>query len=290
MALPSVNTKLAKKRLDPLDDLVDARMSVKPATSATAVDEVAKPMADAARQGKAGTVKTSPRPTSGKDPMDDLVDARSATEAEIDASNAKQQMEARSRAGLGGLGLSGGAQAGAADLARQQARTKALTMADFDKMMADQKFTDIQREAVTDDVEMAADFDYNDDGFIGGEKVGGSIGDRNPENDVTSSDRNPVGLDAQKQALAAQNEIYDVDDYSWWDDKDAQPGSVQVPYKYRGGKESLEAMLRETAPDALPLTKQVYDTGNPTDPKRTVYVDKFGNAYVLDTTQSTRRG
>lgn len=296
MALPGVNTKLAKKKLDPLDDLVDARMSVKPATSTTAVNEVAKPIADAARQGKTvssgGSVPM--RPSNGKgpaaDPMDDLVDARSATEAEIDASNAKQQMDARSRAGLGGLGLSGGAQAGAADLARQQARTKALTMADFDKMMADQKFTDIQREAVTDDVEMAADFDYNDDGMIGGEKVGGSIGDRNPENDVTSSDRNPVGLDAQKQALAAQNEIYDVDDYSWWDDKDAQPGSVQVPYKYRGGKESLEAMLREVAPDALPLTKQVYDTGNPTDPKRTVYVDKFGNAYVLDTTQSTRRG
>lgn len=299
MALPAPNIKLAKKKpVDGLDDLVTARMPMKPAaTSSTAVNEVAKPVADAARQGKTvGSGSSVPtRPSSGKesaaDPLDDLARERMAAEAEIDASNAKQQMDARSRAGLGGLGLSGGAQAGAGDLARQQARTKALTMADFDKMAEDRAFTDIQRTAALDDLEMSTDIDYNKDGMIGGEKVDTAkgIGDGNVDNDITSGDQNPTGLDAQRQALAKQNEIYDTDDYSAWDEN-AQPGSVQEPYKYRGGKESLEAMLREIAPDALPLMKQEYDTGNPFDPKRTVYVDKFGNAYVLDATQSTRRG
>lgn len=298
MALPTMNTTLAKKKRPSLDELADERMSLAPkASSATAVNEVAKPMADAARQGMAGVSKpgappkgppTSARPA---DPLDDLASERMAAEAEIDASNAKQQMDQRSRAGLGGLGLSGAASAAAGDLGRQQARTKALTMADFDKMAEDRAFTDIQREAAIDDLETSTDLDYNDDGMIGGEKVDAAkgIGDGNVDNNITSSDRNPTGLDAQKQALAAQNEIYETDDYSMFDEN-MQPGSVQEPYKYRGGKDSLEAMLREVAPDALPLTKQEYDTGNPFDGKRTVYVDKFGNAYVLDASQSTRRG
>lgn len=273
MALPSVNTKLAKKKLDPMDDLVEARMSVKPATSATAVNEVAKPMADAARQGKAGTVETSPRPTSGKDPMDDLVDARSATEAEIDASNAKQQMDARSRAGLGGLGLSGGAQAGAADLARQQARTKALTMADFDKMMADQKFTDIQREAVTDDVELAADFDYNDDGMIGGEKVGGKIGDRDPENDP---DKKPADAEDAKRALDEAKAMLPVSDLYTGDPGDGSGGRREEPYSFDAMADFVK-WFRETTGMDPDVTLDDY--GQYSD--RIVFKDQFGNWYSI---------
>lgn len=184
MALPVPNTNLIKKKkpTDGLDDLVSARMPTKPATSSTAVNEVAKPVADAARQGKpAGGAPALPtRPGSGKgpaaDPLDDLARERMAAEEEIDASNAKQQMDARSRAGLGGLGLSGGAQAGAGDLARQQARTKALTMADFDKMAEDREFTDIQRDAALIDFEEAYELDLNGDGRIGGiDGEGGEI-------------------------------------------------------------------------------------------------------------------
>lgn len=273
MALPSVNTKLAKKKLDPMDDLVDARMSAKPATSATAVNEVAKPMADAARQGKAGTVETSPRPTSGKDPMDDLVDARSATEAEIDASNAKQQMDARSRAGLGGLGLSGGAQAGAADLARQQARTKALTMADFDKMMADQKFTDIQREAVTDDVEMAADFDYNDDGYIGGQKVGGKIGDRDPENDPT---KKPADAEDAKRALDEAKALLPVRDLYMGDPGDGSGGRKEEPYEF-DSMAAFAKWFRETTGQEPELTTTDYGQYA----GMVVFTDQFGNYYTV---------
>lgn len=221
MALPVVNTKLAKKKIDPLDDLVDARMSVKPATSATAVNEVAKPMADAARQGRAGAAETTPRkvttdPRQGKlkpaDPMDDLVDARSATEAEIDASNAKQQMDARSRAGLGGLGLSGGAQAGAADLARQQARTKALTMADFDRMAEEQAFTDIKRDAAVYDFEELYDLDMDNDGKVAGVKVAGVIGDGDPDNnpDTTPSEKKPDAV--RPEAGGKKKSIADMND------------------------------------------------------------------------------
>ena len=108
MALPSTPTTLPKKKkpLVDLDMLADSRLST-PASSKTAVDEVAKPMADAARQGKAGTtsprkVTTDPRQGALKpaDPLDDLAAERMAASDDIDASNARQQMDARSRAGL----------------------------------------------------------------------------------------------------------------------------------------------------------------------------------------------
>jgi hypothetical protein len=175
MALPTMNAALAKKKRPSLDELADERMSLAPkATSATAVNEVAKPMADAARQGMAGVSKpgappkgpsTSARPA---DPLDDLARERMAAAGEIDAANAKQQMDQRSRAGLGGLGLSGAASAAAGDLGRQQARTKALTMADFDKMAEDRAFTDVQRDAALADYEDAYGADINGDGRIGG--------------------------------------------------------------------------------------------------------------------------
>lgn len=269
MALPGVNTKLAKKKLDPLDDLVDARMSVKPATSSTAVNEVAKPMADAARQGKAGTAETSPRPASGKDPMDALVDARSATEAEIDASNAKQQMDARSRAGLGGLGLSGGAQAGAADLARQQARTKALTMADFDKMAEDRAFTDIQRDAAILDYEESYDRDLDGDGFVAGEKVGGKIGDGDVENDPKKKPQDEEeilrALDAATSSLPSKD--------LYLGDREGVPGSKEVPYLF-GSMAELARWFRETTGQEPVFSSESYGS-------TLVITDQYGNHYAL---------
>jgi hypothetical protein len=224
----------------------------------------------------------------GGDDLDELAQQRQAASDEIDAKNAQAAMDQRSRAGLGGLGLSGAASAAEGDLARQQGRTKTLTMQEFDQAAEDQNFTEIQRRAALDDLEDAADIDYDGDGMVAGVKVdeAAGVGDGNPENDVDTV--GATGLDAQKEALAAQNEIYSSDDYSLWD-TDAQPGSVQEPYKYRGGKDSLERMLSEIAPGALPLTKSEQDTGNPLDPKRVVYTDAFGNSYVLGD-DKTRRG
>jgi hypothetical protein len=119
----------------------------------------------------------------GDDGMDELARARQAAAQEIDARNAQAAMDQRSRAGLGGLGLSGAASAAEGDLARQQARTKILTMQEFDQAAEDAKFTDIQRQAALDDLEDANDTDYNNDGMVSGRKVGGKIGDGDPEND-----------------------------------------------------------------------------------------------------------
>ena len=102
------------------------------------------------------------------DELDELARERQAAEAEIDAQNARAAMNQRSRAGLGGLGLSGAAAAAEGDLARQQARTKVLTMQQFDQAAEDAKFTDIQRQAALADLEDAFDADINGDGRIGG--------------------------------------------------------------------------------------------------------------------------
>lgn len=276
--MPIVNTKLAKKKLDPLDGLVDARMSVKPATSATAVSEVAKPMADAARQGRAGTIETTPRkvttdPRQGKlkpaDPMDDLVDARSATEAEIDASNAKQQMDARSRAGLGGLGLSGGAQAGAADLARQQARTKALTMADFDRMAEEQAFTDIQRDAAIADYEDTYDRDLDGDGFVAGEKVGGKIGDGDIDNDPT---KKPADAEDAKRAIDEAKASLSTQDL-FINDRDTGAGTREEPYTF-DSMAALAKWFKETTGMDPVFESQSYGG-------QLVIQDQFGNWYTL---------
>ena len=103
------------------------------------------------------------------DGMDELARARQAAAQEIDAQNARAAMDQRSRAGLGGLGLSGAASASEGDLARTQARSKVLTMQQFDQAAADQNFTEIQRQAALDDLEDAAGIDYNNDGLIGGQ-------------------------------------------------------------------------------------------------------------------------
>ena len=119
----------------------------------------------------------------GDDGMDELARARQAAAQEIDAQNARAAMDQRSRAGLGGLGLSGAASASEGDLARTQARSKVLTMQQFDQAAEDAKFTDVQRRAALDDLEDANDTDYNNDGMVSGRKVGGKIGDGDPEND-----------------------------------------------------------------------------------------------------------
>jgi hypothetical protein len=128
----------------------------------------------------------------GDDGMDELARARQAAAQEIDARNAQAAMDQRSRAGLGGLGLSGAASAAEGDLARQQARTKVLTMQEFDQAAEDAKFTDIQRQAALDDLEDAADTDYDGDGDVAGEPVGETIGDgdleNNPAADTTAAE------------------------------------------------------------------------------------------------------
>lgn len=291
MALPVPNVKLAKKKLDPMDELVDARMQQAPAKSGAvpgaagatyAVDQQAArdnvnaatdPIAaDKVRRAKEAA-KAAANAKGPLDPMDALVDARSAAAAELDVDKAKALQGASARAGAGGFGLSGGTSAMLSDISRQQDRNKILTMADFDKMMADQSFTDIQRRAATDDAEMAADFDYNDDGFIGGQKVGGKIGDRDIENDPAT------GTQKERESVDSLVANMPTDDYSWWDEN-AEPGSIQEPYAYPGSFEDLKSWYAANSPEALPLKMTRQDTGQPGQ-KAIVYTDKNGVSYVV---------
>jgi len=137
----------------------------------------------------------------GDDGMDELARARQAAAQEIDAQNARAAMDQRSRAGLGGLGLSGAASMAEGDLARQQARSKVLTMQQFDQAAEDAKFTDIQRQAALDDLEDAAGIDYNNDGLIAGqtgaERKRESIAEKQKEKEARLAkiyDKFPKGL------------------------------------------------------------------------------------------------
>lgn len=149
----------------------------------------------------------------GDDGIDELARARQAAAQEIDAQNARAAMDQRSRAGLGGLGLSGAASLAEGDLARTQARSKILTMQQFDQAAEDQKFTDVQRRAALDDLEDAADIDYDGDGKVAGEPVGGTIGDGDLENDPVvdnseAEDRAGTPTDMPVGATDKQTENY----------------------------------------------------------------------------------
>ena len=198
-----------------------------------------------------------------------LADQRAAAAAEIDASNAKQQMDARSRAGLGGLGLSGGAQAGAADLARQQARTKALTMADFDKMAEEQAFTDIQRDAAILDYEESYDRDLDGDGFVAGEKVGGKIGDGDVENDPTKKPADDA--DVERAMAEAKKALRSRDLFIG--DPDTAPGTIEEPFEF-DSMAALAKWFRDTTGMEPEFSSQDR-YGN------LVIKDQFGNYYTL---------
>jgi len=316
MALPTRPTMPPqnKKRLpDAALDALAARMATeksaqKPGTVATSPRAPAAPAkAPPGFSGKpSGSMTTSPRPPGSGAPakpaapdessLDYLSRLRAeqdrvteATKADLAAGKAKASLDAGARAGAAGMGLSGAKEALKSDIGRQQDRGAVLALDELARRQTDQELQAIGQQAAILDYEDAYDLDMDGDGMVGDRPIDSKsgVGDGDPENDIEGA---PTAKDAQKAALAEQNSIYDVDDYSWWDDKNAPPGSVEAPYRYRGGKSSLEAMLSEVAPAALPLTKRVMETGNPMDPTREVWVDKFGNAYVLDASQSTRRG
>jgi hypothetical protein len=195
----------------------------------------------------------------GDDGMDELARARQAAAQEIDARNAQAAMDQRSRAGLGGLGLSGAASAAEGDLARQQARTKILTMQEFDQAAADQNFTEIQRRAALDDLEDAADIDYDGDGMVAGEPVGGTIGDGDPENDKkpekpkpkpipTNGDLNGDGVISPDERKAAQARNKKESDLQ---DRAAGGLGAGVPME---GKANADGTVTNTS------TKKTYNT------------------------------
>lgn len=129
---------------------------------------------------------------------------RKAAEDELKVAKAKALQAANARASLGGLGLSGATSALNSDISRTQDRTAIEAMADLGRKQRDEDFQAIQRQAAIDDLEDAQDEDVDGDGFVNGKKVGGKIGDGNPDND-------PADTGSRKDKEAERNaEILDM--------------------------------------------------------------------------------
>lgn len=92
-----------------------------------------------------------------------------------------------SRMNLGGMGLSVSSGEFLGNQGRNIDEQQQQQLQDYENHLDEQDFAGIQRQAELDDLEMADDYDYNKDGMVGGEKVGGKIGDRDPDNNPPPS-------------------------------------------------------------------------------------------------------
>jgi hypothetical protein len=122
---------------------------------------------------------------------------RKAAEEQLRVDKAKALQGAGARAGLTGLGLSGGSAALQADIGRASDRGAILTMADLGRKQSDEDFQAIQRQAAIDDLEDAQDKDLDNDNDVNGVPVGDGVGDadpeNNPENDTVDWRKLPIG-------------------------------------------------------------------------------------------------
>jgi hypothetical protein len=173
------------------------------------------------------------------------------------------------------MGLSGATAALMSDIGRQQDRGAVLALDELARRQTDQEFQAIGQQAAILDYEDAYDLDMDGDGMIGGVAIDAEkgIGDGDPENNPAEA---PRGVDAQKQALDQAKSNLTTLDYSWGDE-DSTPGSYQEPFIFEGQRADLEAFLRETAPESLPLTRSEESYGGQ---KIYVYTDKFGNSWT----------
>lgn len=94
----------------------------------------------------------------------------------------KALADAGARAGLGGFGLSGATSAIQGDIGSQMVRRDVLANADLAEQQRDEEFEFLQDQIALTDFEIADDRDHDGDGFIGGDPVGGLVGDGDPEN------------------------------------------------------------------------------------------------------------
>ncbi len=139
------------------------------------------------------------------DDLDPLVEARMKQDAERKAAadelargKAQALAGGAAKAGLGGFGLSGGSAAMASDIGRAQDRTAVTTLGDLDKKNRDEDFQAIQRRAALDDLEDAANKDFDGDGFVDGEAVDGNVGNGDPGAATPGNDK------AEQAALEKQ--------------------------------------------------------------------------------------
>ena len=139
---------------------------------------------------------------------------RAAREDELRAEKARALQSATARADFGGMGLSGATAALQSNVGKTQERGITLALADLAKSQrdetrfaeqhdADMDWQELQWQFALRDLEEQDDVDHNDDGLIGGEKVGGKIGDGDPENNP-QPEKTPEQKDDELDALLNQ--------------------------------------------------------------------------------------
>lgn len=152
------------------------------------------PKAPTTSTGAAGSAPTAQAGQTGENLSElaqmraDQEKERQAQEGELRRIREQALADASARSGLGGFGLSGGSAALQSDIGRTQARTAAVARADLQRKQRDEQWQAQQREIALNDLEQAQDEDLDDDGLIGGEKVGGKIGDGDTENNPKTAD------------------------------------------------------------------------------------------------------
>lgn len=131
----------------------------------------------------------------------------SAREADLKASKARAMQQAEARAGLGGLGLSGGTAALVGDVSRVQDRGVTEDLMDLARSQRGEQFDFIKRQEALDDLEASEDRDVDGDGKVGGFKVGeAGRGDGDPDNNETAIERKKREK-AEKDAGLAHGEL-----------------------------------------------------------------------------------
>jgi hypothetical protein len=200
-----------KKKPDPLADLARQRAgagtkigappavgnasNTRPAAPAVAppVQDPRAAAVDAAKQKSASQLAANggtynPRQGAISQMASEHDAEQKATMQQLAASRARQLQDAASRSNLGGFGLSGAAQGLEGDTANAADRNATLALADLHHKQHDEDFQAIQRQAALDDIEASENRDVDRDGLVAGQKVGGGIGDGNPDDFVANGD------------------------------------------------------------------------------------------------------
>jgi hypothetical protein len=288
--------RLTDSALDALAQRMASDSAKKPGTVSTSArpDMPTKPT-PVISGTKPGVVVTSPRlpTTPAKPPAEKPADESSldylsrlraeqdrvteATRADLAAGKAKASLDAGARAGAAGMGLSGATAALKSDIGRQQDRGAVLALDDLARRQADQEFAAIGQQAAIIDYEDAYDLDMDGDGMVGGEKVGGKVGDGDPENDpkVKPADEEDAkrALDAAKASLSTQDLFIN--------DRDTGAGTKEEPYTF-DSMAALAEWFRETTGMEPVFDSQSYGG-------QLVIQDQFGNWYTLTDQEAFRQ-
>jgi hypothetical protein len=177
----------------------DAGQAAKDAAKAEAMRKSRENRAQGLAQDSDGDWK-------GVDDLDDLAklkyDQKEELKArgdELAAEKAKALQAATARADFGGMGLSGATAALQSDIGRTQDRARVLALSDLAREQRGEARTAEQHELDQEraqllwdmqvrDIEEQSDIDYDEDGYVGTEKVGGKVGDGDPENNPGTTD------------------------------------------------------------------------------------------------------